>query len=129
MADIAVARGEFSTASLFYRESLIAFQKGADQIGLPFALESVAALALRWKLTEFAALILGAADTLRESTHSPLPPSNQADDQVVRSALQEQLGLDSFHSALSQGRMMPVDQVISLALQMLESGQSDVHLS
>lgn len=123
MADIALARYELSTASIFYRECLTAFQRSADQIGLPFALESVSTLALTWNQPELAARILGAAETLREGTSSPLPPPNQASYQAVRATLKETLSPGRFQSAWSQGQSMAMDQVIAMVLQMLEKGQ------
>jgi predicted ATPase/DNA-binding XRE family transcriptional regulator len=114
MADVALAQGDFSTAALLYRDCLIMFQKGADYIGLPFALESVAALALVKNQPEKAVRILGAVDTLRKDTHSPLPLSAY---QMTLSLLQQQLDSSVFDFVWGEGRAMTAYQAIALALE------------
>jgi tetratricopeptide (TPR) repeat protein len=117
MADIAFKQSDFSTASALSRECLILFQKTGDNIGLPFALESVAALALVKDRPEKAVRIFGAAETLRKSTNSPLPPPNHSAYQKNLYILQKQLGQASFDFVWAEGCAMSLDEAITYALE------------
>jgi predicted ATPase/DNA-binding SARP family transcriptional activator len=117
MADVAFKQNDLSTASALYRECLILFQKTGDNISLPFALESVAALALVLDHPEKAARIFGAAETLRKSTNSPLPPPNRPDYQKNLDILRQQLGPDHFDFAWAEGCAMKFDEAVAYALK------------
>jgi predicted ATPase/DNA-binding XRE family transcriptional regulator len=119
MADVALAQGDLSTSALLYRNCLIMFQKGADYVGLPFALESVAALELVKNQPEKAVRILGAADTLRKNTNSPLPLSNLSAYQMTLSLSQQQLDSSVFDLLWVEGRGMTIYEAIALALEEL----------
>jgi hypothetical protein len=119
MADVALAQGDLSTSAVLYRNCLIMFQKGADYVGLPFALESVAALELVKNQPEKAVRILGAADTLRKNTNSPLPLSNLSAYQMTLSLSQQQLDSSVFDLLWVEGRGMTIYEAIALALEEL----------
>ena len=93
------------------------FQKGVDYIGLPFAMESIAALALVKNQPETAARIFGAADVLREDTHSPLPLPNLSVFQKNLALLRQWLDPSQFALAWTEGRAMTSEQAIVLALE------------
>ena len=119
MGDVALAQDDLPGASFLYRDCLIIFQRGADYSGLPFALESVAALAFARNKPEPATQLLGAADTLRRNTNSPLPPPNHAAHRKNLSLLREQLDASAFSFAWAKGQAMTIDRAVALALHQL----------
>lgn len=116
LADVICNDGDFFTASSLYRECILLFQKGADYIGLPFAFEAVAALASTRNKFETAARILGAAETLRNSINSPLPPPNRAAYQASLSVLRQRLD-GRFDFVFAEGRAMTLDEAVAYVLK------------
>ena len=120
MADVAFDLVDLSLATTLYQECLILYQKGADHVGFPFALESVARFARAQKQMEKATRILGAANALRKSTNSPLPPPNQKNYQLNLSILHQQLESSKFEVAWAEGQVMSQEQVFALAMEVLQ---------
>ncbi|HEY3474061.1 MAG TPA: hypothetical protein VGK56_05580, partial [Anaerolineales bacterium] len=83
------------------------------------ALESVAALALARQSLEPAVQLLGAADTLRQNTNSPLPRPNRSAQQKNLSLLHEQLDASVFSFAWAKGQAMTIDRAVAIALNQL----------
>jgi predicted ATPase/DNA-binding SARP family transcriptional activator len=99
--------GDFARAMALLRDAL---DTARDRPTAAVAVEGVAASALRVAGAERAAILLGAADSIRGAVdHSSL------DTPGIRAAAREQLGQDAFDDAYQRGRGMPYDQAVSFA--------------
>ncbi len=116
MADVDVAQGDLSTALSRYRECLVLLQKGAGYAGLPFVLESIAILACVNDEFERAVRLLGAANTVRQNTNSPLPFPNQKAYDTNLAILKQQLDRTVYDQAWAEGSAMTMEQALSFAL-------------
>ena len=92
------------------------FQKGADHVGLPYALESVATLMITKNLLQKSARIFSVANAFRKNTNSPLPIPDSAAYQKNMDILQEQMGQSEFEIAWREGLTMTMEEAIEYAL-------------
>src|SRR5262249_54359080 len=78
LGDTARRQGEYGAARAYHRESLEQLQELGHKSGIVDALESLAALETTESQPQRAAKLLGAAEALRESLSTPLPPASRA---------------------------------------------------
>ena len=63
-----------------------------------------------------AALLLGAAEALRNAIGAPVPPADRADYERSVAAVRTQLDATAFGAAWAEGRSTPLEQAITVAL-------------
>jgi hypothetical protein len=78
-------------------------------------LEGLGAVATAARPSERAARLFGAAEALRKSIHSPLPPYMQAEQERVVSAARGILPSAVFAAAWAKGQAFAMDQAIAYA--------------
>ena len=108
--------GRLGAAGAAYASALEAYRDLNDQWPMMALLEDIAALSVRAGRLVEALTLLGAADTLRDSIGSA---RSAADEQRVESNLANAvsaLGTDAAAEAREQGRRLPHDGAIDLAL-------------
>ena len=99
--------GDIARGMALLRDAL---ETARDRPTTAVAVEGVAASALRVAGPERAAVLLGAADSIRGAVdHSSL------DTPGIRAAAREQLGEDAFDDAYRRGLDMPYDEAVSFA--------------
>jgi hypothetical protein len=80
-------------------------------------LESLGGIAFELKEVERSVRLFGAAENLRASVGTPLPPVEQEDRDRYLKLARAALGEEKFTQLWLEGRSMPVEQVIASALK------------
>jgi hypothetical protein len=111
LAAIIHAQGDDERAMALYGESLALRRELGDKHGLAECLEGLAGVAVAQRQLERAARLLGAAETLRESTGAPLSPGERVRYDRDVSAVRAGLGEAAFAAARATGKAMPLEQV------------------
>jgi predicted ATPase/DNA-binding SARP family transcriptional activator len=121
LALVALKQRQYPQAAAFFEESLAWRLQNGDQRGILQCLEGLAWLVADVKssaagLPEASAHLFGAAEALRDSIHSPLPPSDLADHERTKTIVLNWLGESKFSVAWNKGRAMTAEKAASLAL-------------
>ena len=106
-------RGDLAAAEACHRESLRQAGDLADENSLAFALEGLACVAAARRQPERAAVLLGAAESIRARTGSQLPLQERADVARAAGAAAGDLGREAFDLALDRGRRMSTGEVLA----------------
>jgi len=119
LASNAEDQGNSARASGLYAQALEKAHSLGNRRGIATLLEALARLIPRHEAENVkrAALLMGAAQMLREQIGSPVPlPERQKYDELME-RLREALEKDGFETTLAQGREMTQDAVIPLAVE------------
>jgi DNA-binding CsgD family transcriptional regulator len=125
LAKLAAVEDDSPTARALY-EACLRINKANFMANSQWYLEGLAVasyleglagvVAVQGELT-WAAHLWGAAEALRETRGTPLPPVSRADYERVVAAARLQLGDKSFAAAWAQGRMMTPEQALAAQSQ------------
>jgi non-specific serine/threonine protein kinase len=110
-------QGDVSRETNLLTESLSLAQSVDHPWGMADSLRRLADQAALKGQPERAVRLLGAAEVLRESSGTPIPPYPFSAYERALAALQSALGPTSFAAAWSEGRAMNTDQALAYALQ------------
>jgi predicted ATPase/DNA-binding SARP family transcriptional activator len=115
LADAALEMGDLPQAVALYRESLTLYRDLAHPAGLLLTLAGLAHVAARESRRAEAGLLLGAAETLRETAVSALDPGERSELERHTAATVAALGVP-LPDTWMRGRSMALDEVVSFAL-------------
>ena len=116
LARIALARRDYPRAAELYTESLPIVQALGVRMHIAGGLEVAAGVAgARGEHTR-AARLFGAADTLREAISAPVPLHERDDHTRMVATYRTALGPARFAAAFAEGRALPPDDAVKLAL-------------
>jgi tetratricopeptide (TPR) repeat protein len=116
LGDVALAEGEVETARQQYRESLMLLRPLGLRKGVAAVLEGWARLEQAEERPQQATRLLGAAQALRETLGSPLPPNEQPAHAALVALLRLTLGANAFTTAWEAGRALSWEQAAALVL-------------
>ena len=103
-------RGDLDAAEACHQESLRLTRDQPDAAPVALALEGLACVAAARRQARRAAVLLGAAESLRERTGTPLTAQERADVERATGAAAGQLGAAAFAQLTEQGRRMSVQE-------------------
>jgi predicted ATPase/DNA-binding SARP family transcriptional activator len=103
-------RGDVDAAEACHQESLRITLDLSDAAPLAVALEGLACAAAARRQPQRTAVLLGAAESVRTRTGTPLPPQGRADAERATDAAVTALGRESFTGLMEQGRRMSVQE-------------------
>jgi len=119
--------GDFTLSRNYLKESLAESRELGEMQAIAYVLENFAYLAAEegqvrraadpGKWTERTARLLGAASTLREAIHAPLPPRDREDYDRTISAVKSHVGEEAYAAAWEEGRAMSLEQALAFALE------------
>jgi tetratricopeptide (TPR) repeat protein len=107
--------GNLSEAKAIYRETIKIWQDQGYRPALAHELECFGFIAIAEEQTERASCLLGAAEALRESCHSPMADEERVEYDRWVARLRGKLTGADFDSAWAQGRSMIIEQAVALA--------------
>ena len=107
--------GNLPAAKAIYRETIKGWQDQGYRPALAHELECFGFIALTEDQPERAASLLGAAEALRESCHSPMTDDEKVEYDRRVAQLRGKLEQAQFQSAWEQGRSLTIEQAVSLA--------------
>ena len=117
LGGLAAVQGNHTVARTLLRESLEIRRELGSKTGIADSLEDFAAAVAAAGGSRDVARILGAAERLREEIGSPLPTSELLRYEQLVAAVHDAIGDEAaFDRAWRDGRAMPLDQAIELAL-------------
>jgi non-specific serine/threonine protein kinase len=112
---MACTLGEFDLAAARYRESLALWQQIGNKENLSECLSGMATLAAGTRSPEWAALMFGAAERMREEIGHAIPLPEGIAYQQAEAAVRVELGEELFLRAFTAGRAVSHDEVQQLA--------------
>ena len=115
--NIARRQEQFGPGKIMLRESLGLHYELQDRWRVASVLESLGGIAFEQKDAERSVRLLGAAENLRASVGTPLPPVEHEDRDRYLKLARAALGEEKFTLLWLEGRTMPVGQVIAYALK------------
>jgi tetratricopeptide (TPR) repeat protein len=115
LAAVAQWTGDFAAARALYAESLGQWRELGNKEGTATCLEGSAGVVAESGAGERAALLLGAAEALREAASSPRWPADEAHYERILARVRAQLGPDRLATAWAEGRKMPLQEALDLA--------------
>ena len=112
-AEVARVEGDSPRAQALYEQSVGVARKAGDQRMITSGLEGLAAAVAAQGNHVWAAHLWGAAEALRETIGTPLPPVDRASYHRAVEALRTQLGEQAFATAWAEGRTMSPEQALA----------------
>ena len=109
-------QGNYAEAVAVYRETIQAYQDLGHRAAIAHELECLAFIAGAQNQMIRAATFLGAAEALRELIKSDMIPMEHREYDTVVSSLSNQMDGEEWANAWAEGRAMPMEQAIELAL-------------
>jgi hypothetical protein len=113
---VAFAQGDWEAARAFFAESLTICSKLGLQGNSASCLEGLAGVHGVGGEPKRAARLLGAAEAVRTAINEPMPPGDRAEYERFVAAARAALDEKTFAAAWAEGRAMPLEQAIELAL-------------
>jgi tetratricopeptide (TPR) repeat protein len=113
---VAADQGDYVGARTLLEEGLASFRELGDRWGILGTLEGMALLAGAQDQARRGARLWGAADALRQAIGTPRPPSDQARYDEAVQAMRSTLSEEGFSAAWAEGRTLPPEEAIALAM-------------
>jgi predicted ATPase/DNA-binding CsgD family transcriptional regulator len=113
LARVAALQGEVAAARALYQESLVHLHEMDNKEFIPACLEGLADMVAAQGEPAWAARLWGAAERLRETIGTPLPPVYRADYERLVATTRTQLGERAFAAAWAEGRSMTPEQALN----------------
>jgi predicted ATPase/DNA-binding CsgD family transcriptional regulator len=108
LGKVNVVQGDYTAARALYEENM------ASPFGVhPWSLEELASVVAAQGEPTWAAQLWGAAEALRDSLGTPMPPVDRADYERSVAAARTQLGKKAFVGAWEEGRTMTAEQALA----------------
>ncbi len=112
LARVAALQGEVAAAHALYQESLVHLHEMDNKEFIPACLEGLADMVAAQGEPAWAARLWGAAESLRETIGTPLPPVYRAEYEHSVAAARTQLDERVFAAAWAEGRSMTPVQAL-----------------
>jgi len=118
LAHIYRHEGRWDEAAAIYRQTILTWQEQGHQAAVAHQLECFAYLAIMRGNFEYAAQLLGAAGIARERTNSLSTDQGEITEheEAVR-RLEVELGANELERLIKRGKMMSLDEAVTLALK------------
>jgi predicted ATPase/class 3 adenylate cyclase/Tfp pilus assembly protein PilF len=113
---VAREQGRPEQAASFLERSLALHAEVGNKIGIAICLEGLSGIALESGQLARATNLLGAVEALCEVIGAPLLPAERVHYERDRAAARDRLGRAAFTTSWTEGRSMPLEQAIALAL-------------
>jgi non-specific serine/threonine protein kinase len=120
---IAHAQGDYGQAAALQQEGVRLSSTIGNRHTVAIGLESLAWIAESYGQPHRAAQLGGAAAALREALGVPLAPDQQAGHDSVIQVIRAALGEEAFAPAWAEGRALPLNEAVALALDDTGAGR------
>jgi tetratricopeptide (TPR) repeat protein len=108
--------GENDAAEAIYRRTIRDWQDLGHQAAVANQLETIAFIAIHRRQIEKAAVLLGAAEAMREHIQVAMLPEERGVYESEVATLRGELGEDRLHRLWEKGRMLDADKAVDFAL-------------
>jgi predicted ATPase/DNA-binding CsgD family transcriptional regulator len=127
LADILRQMSNMREAEKLYVEAIHGWGDYGQLGGIARCIECLAFIAIAEKRDEQATRWLGAAEAIREDSHTQMIPSEQEEYQSEMAILQSRMSPNDFSSSWSEGQMLTIQQVIAEVEQLPTAPQVKTH--
>jgi predicted ATPase/DNA-binding CsgD family transcriptional regulator len=127
LADILRQTGDVREAEKLYVEAIHGWRDYGQQGGMARCIECLAFIAIAEKRDRQAARWLGAAEAIREESHTKMIPSEQEEYQPEMIILRDRMNPNDFTSTWSEGRALTLQQIIAELEQLPIVPQAKAH--
>ena len=117
LAHLERRQGQVAKAKLLYRATLLEWQRLGHRAAIAHELECMAMIAEAQQEDQRAAKLFGAAEILRETIRIPMTPFERAEYDPEIKSLRANMDETDFVQAWAEGRMLSMEQAITLALE------------
>jgi tetratricopeptide (TPR) repeat protein len=125
MGYVKLGDGDALRAAALFLTSAEAYQRvGTDARGVAECLVGLAAVAVHVDEPVLGGQLMGAAEATLEAIGSSLSPSNRADYERTRAALEAALETQEFTTALTRGRQLSLDDALAAARRLADTSDS-----
>ena len=114
---LALQQGDVERAARCYRESLTLRQETGEKEGVAAALDGLARVAAVQGNHRGAVQLFGAAEALRKTMGTPLPPTERVSHERAVAAMHADLDETAFAQAWAEGQAMELSQAMAAALE------------
>jgi predicted ATPase/DNA-binding SARP family transcriptional activator/Tfp pilus assembly protein PilF len=121
LGNIAYEAGDYALARSLHEESLAMRRELGDRRGIASSLEAFASLAVREDQAERSAQLWGAAEALRETIGSTLPPREREQQAHEAEAVRKTLGEATYTAAWEEGHALTLMEAIALAAEFVST--------
>jgi predicted ATPase/transcriptional regulator with XRE-family HTH domain len=118
LGDIHRRQGKYKQAVGFHKESLEIHWEQNHKLDIPYSLEALALDFAALALHEQAALLWGAAESLRQHINAPVPPLYQGNYAPIIMEVRSGLGEADFERVWAEGRNSPLERIITIVLDL-----------
>ena len=126
MGYVQLGEGHAPLAASLFLVAADAYQRaGTDARGVAECLVGLAAVAVHMDEPMLGGLLTGTAEATLEAIGSSLSPSNRADYERTRAALEAALETQEFTIALTRGRTLTLDEALAAARRLADTSVSD----
>jgi predicted ATPase/DNA-binding XRE family transcriptional regulator/Tfp pilus assembly protein PilF len=116
MGHAAYSQGQYEAAQRRIRESMEASIALGDERGIAMCLEKLAGIALKRSQPEYAATLLGVADSLRKAKNTPVEGMDVEDYNQIVADLHEQFPSERIQAAWQAAQHLSLSQIIKEVL-------------
>jgi hypothetical protein len=117
LAHIDRAEGHYEIATQMYQETIVVWQRLGHRAAIAHQLECLAFIAKVHENTERAAILFGAAETLREQINIQMTVMERAEYDREVADLQAGMDEKDFSMAWAKGHVMSMEEAIVFALE------------
>ncbi len=125
LARVVLLQGDAVTAQVLTEESLAISIELGNLGGIASCLEQLAEISAALEQLEWAALLWGAAENLRETTAISLESTQRADYERAVNEVRNKLGEEAFKNMWLQGRRMTPEQAIAARESLITQAPQD----
>jgi predicted ATPase/DNA-binding CsgD family transcriptional regulator/Tfp pilus assembly protein PilF len=116
LGDVTLQEGDTQRARQYYADSMELYRSIGERSSIAASLERMGRLAHAEGAVESAARLFGAAEGLREAIHAPLKPAQRRLYEEGLAQVRGALKPVALARLMAEGRALPVDQAIAVAL-------------
>jgi len=115
LGHIAADQGDYDMAAAYYTQSLVLVYELGHKPNIALCLAALAGVAAAQGQPLRAALLFGAADALRATSHGLIPPADQFAYERNLAQAQQGVSAETFAAARAQGQTLPLEQALVYA--------------
>jgi hypothetical protein len=123
LAQVVAAQGDNARSQSLYEEGLAMARMEGNRQTVAFGLEGLARMVSVQRELSWAALLWGAAETLREKIGAPIHPVERPAHESSVTAARAQLGEKLFATAWAEGRLMTPEQALAAREPVMDDGE------
>lgn len=105
-------------AQTYFKKALEIYKTIGDRFGIASSVSDLSMVYHQLGKVREAAILQGASDQLLETLNMPLEPLEKENFNRTQATLKQEMGTEGYQKAFDEGRQLPLDRAVDLALAM-----------